>query len=53
MAGNIHPTDMAAVLAPDKRCKIAVFPMILGFTHEAASRSIINCRIESADIKPL
>lgn len=53
MAGNIRPTDMAAVRAPDKRCKIAVFPMIWGFTHEAASRPIINCRIESADIKPL
>ena len=35
MSGNIRPTDMAAVLAPNKQGNMAAFPMIWGFTHEA------------------
>ena len=35
MSGNIRPTDMAAVLAPNKQGNMAVFPMIWGFTHES------------------
>ena len=53
MTGNIRPTDMAAVLAPNKQGDMAVFPMVWGFTHEAASRPIINCRMETADQKVL
>lgn len=53
MTGNIRPTDMAAVLAPNKSGNMAVFPMIWGFTHETMSKPIINCRIETADQKPL
>lgn len=53
MTGNICPTDMAAVLAPNKQGDMAVFPMIWGFTHEAASRLIIICRIETADQKAI
>ncbi|MBQ8921491.1 MAG: SOS response-associated peptidase family protein [Oscillospiraceae bacterium] len=53
MTGNIRPTDMAAVLAPNKQGDMAVFPMVWGFTHEAASQPIINCRIETADQKVL
>jgi hypothetical protein len=50
MSGNIRPTDTAAVLAPNKQGNMAVFPMVLGFTHEAngffpcVSRSaLISC----------
>ena len=53
MSGNIRPTDMAAVLAPNKQGNMAVFPMIWGFTHESTSKPIINCRIETADQKAL
>ena len=53
MSGNIRPTDMAAVLAPNKQGNMAVFPMIWGFTHEATEKPIVNCRVESADQKAL
>lgn len=53
MSGIIRPTDMAAVLAPNKNGNMAVFPMIWGFTHESMSKPLINCRIETADQKPL
>ena len=53
MSGNIRLTDMAAVFAPNKQCNMAVFPMIWGFTVERSSKPLINCRIETADQKPL
>ena len=53
MSGEIRPTDMAAVIAPNKQGNIAVFPMIWSFTVGASSKPLINCRIETADSKPL
>ena len=53
MSGNIRPTDMAAVFAQNKQGNMAVFPMIWGFTVEQASKPLINCRIETADRKPV
>ena len=53
MSGNIRPTDMAAVFAPNKQGNMAVFPMIWGFTLEQSSKPLINCRIETADQKPV
>ena len=53
MSGNIRPTDMAAVLAPNKQGNMAVFPMVWGFTHDANPKPIINCRIETVDQKAL
>ena len=53
MSGNIRPTDMAAVFAPNKQGNMAVFPMIWGFTAPQSSKPLINCRIETADQKPL
>lgn len=53
MSGDIRPTDMAAVLAPNKQGNVAVFPMIWGFTHESTSKPLINCRVETADQKSL
>ena len=49
MSGNIRPTDMAAVFAPNKQGNMAVFPMIWGFTAPQSSKPLINCRIETAD----
>ena len=53
MSGEIRPTDMAAVIAPNKQGEMAVFPMIWGFTPRSSSKPIINCRIETADQKEL
>ena len=53
MWGNIRPTDMAAVLAPNKQGNMAVFPMIWGFNHESSDKPLVNCRIETADQKAL
>ncbi len=53
MSGEIRPTDMAAVIAPNKQGEPAVFPMIWGFTPRASSKPVINCRIETADQKEL
>ena len=53
MSGEIHPTEIAAVLAPDKSGGIAVFPMLWGFSVPETGAPIVNCRLESADYKPL
>lgn len=41
MSGEMRPTDVTAVLAPNKEGRIAVFPMIWGFSHEATDE-IVN-----------
>ena len=53
MSGDIRPTDMAAVFAPNRQGNMAVFPMIWGFTLGPSSKPLINCRIETADQKPV
>lgn len=46
MSGNIRPTDMAAVFAPNKQGNMAVFPMIWGFTVEQSSKPLIDPNAE-------
>ena len=53
MVGEIRPTDMAAVIAPNKRGERAVFPMLWGFYEENLHRPLVNCRVETARVKPL
>ena len=53
MTGEIRPTDMAAVIAPNKRGERAVFPMLWGFNEENLHRPLVNCRVETARVKPL
>lgn len=53
LSGEIHPTELAAVLAPDKAGRMAVFPMMWGFTVSDFESPIINCRLETADRKNL
>lgn len=53
MSGELHPTDVAAVLAPNKDGRIAVFPMLWGFSHEATDATIVNCRLETASQKEM
>ena len=53
MSGEMRPTDVAAVLAPNKEGNVSVFPMIWGFSHEATDAPIVNCRLETADQKEM
>ncbi|SHM46521.1 SOS response-associated peptidase family protein [Ruminococcus flavefaciens] len=53
MSGDLYPSDIAPVLAPNKYGKKAIFPMACGFTHQATPKPLANCRIETADRKPL
>ena len=51
--GEIRPTDMAPVIAPDKSGARAVYPMIWGFVlpdldNTKRSRPLVNARVESA-----
>ena len=53
MSGELRPTDVAAVLAPNKDGRMAAFPMLWGFSHEATDAPIVNCRLETADQKEM
>jgi len=53
MFGEMRPTDVAAVLAPNKEGNVSVFPMIWGFSHEATDAPIVNCRLETASQKEM
>ena len=47
-AGEVRPTDLVPVIAPDKSRKMAVFPMIWGFHLPGSKTPIINARVETA-----
>ncbi len=53
--GEIYPTDVAPVIAPDKNGKRAIFPMKWGFTVniEGRAKPVVNARIETAHSKAL
>ena len=52
--GEVRPTDIAPVIAPDRSRNPAVFPMLWGFTNPFQSRQpLVNCRLETAKDKPL
>ena len=53
MSGDLYPSDIAPVLAPNKYGNMAIFPMACGFTHKAAPKPLANCRVETADSKLL
>lgn len=50
-SGEIHPTDIVPVLAPDKNGNQFALPMKWGF-HLADGTPIFNARSETAAIKP-
>ncbi len=54
-SGEVHPTDVAPVLAPNSRGERAVYPMKWGFTItvEGKQKPVVNVRIETASAKPL
>lgn len=49
-SGEIKPTDITVVLAPDKNGRMAAFPMFWGFTGR--SSYLFNARSETAGQKP-
>ena len=53
MSGDLYPADIVPVLAPNKYGNMAVLPMAWGFTHQATPKLLANCRVETADSKPL
>ncbi|WP_278244700.1 SOS response-associated peptidase family protein [Ruminococcus flavefaciens] len=53
MSGDLYPSDIAPVLAPNKHGKMAIFPMAWGFTHRSTPKPLANCRVETADTKAL
>ena len=53
MLGEMRLTDVVAVLAPNKEGNVSVFPMIWGFSHEAADAPIVNCCLETASHKEM
>ncbi len=53
MSGDLYPSDIAPVLAPNKYGKMSIFPMAWGFTHQATPKPLANCRVKTADTKIL
>ena len=53
MAGEIHSTDVAAAIVSNKHHERTGFPMLWGFYEENLHRPLVNCRIETARVKPI
>ncbi|MBR6322775.1 MAG: SOS response-associated peptidase [Lachnospiraceae bacterium] len=51
-SGEIRPTDVVPVIAPDRQGKRAVFPMYWGFTLPERKQPIVNARCETAATLP-
>ena len=49
--GEIRPTDMAPVIAPDQKGNPAVFPMVWGYRIPGLKHPVVNTRVESASGK--
>lgn len=52
-SGEVRPTDIAPVVAPDKNASPTVFPMLWGFTNPRSGQPLVNCRVETASEKTL
>ncbi len=50
--GEVRPTDIVPVIAPDAKGARSVFPMQWGFLAKDNKRSLFNARVETAAIKP-
>ena len=50
--GEVRPTDIVPVIAPNSKGARSVFPMQWGFIGRDKKRSIFNARYETASIKP-
>ncbi|MCR5330675.1 MAG: SOS response-associated peptidase [Lachnospiraceae bacterium] len=50
--GEVRPSDIVPVIAPNSKGVRSVFPMQWGFTGKDNKRSLFNARVETAGIKP-
>lgn len=50
-SGEIRPTDMAAVIAPNRSGRMSIFPMVWGYTIPGVQHPVVNARVESAGQK--
>ena len=50
--GEIRPSDVAAVIAPDRNGERGVFPMVWGFSVNGLAAPVVNARVETAAEKP-
>ena len=49
-SGEVRPTEIAVVSAPNRHGQKAVFPMVWGFSGHSAM--LFNARVETAGVKP-
>ena len=49
--GEIFPTDMVPVIAPNQNGKRTVFPMVWGFSIQGLDKPVVNARVETANEK--
>ncbi|MCR5789898.1 MAG: SOS response-associated peptidase [Lachnospiraceae bacterium] len=52
-SGEIRPTDLVPVIAPNRKGNRTVFPMKWGFTLPKSTSPVVNARVETASGKPL
>ncbi len=50
--GEVRPTDVVPVIAPDKNGVRSTFPMKWGFTLPKSRQPLVNARVETASTKP-
>ena len=50
--GEVRPTNIVPVIAPNRSGARAVFPMVWGFTLPRSSAPMVNARVETASTKP-
>ena len=43
--GEIRPTDMVPVIAPNRHGARTVFPMVWGYSIPGLDRPVVNCRM--------
>lgn len=51
-SGEVAPSNLAAVIASNRRQQAAVFPMSWGFRISGRSALLVNARVETAPEKP-
>ena len=52
-AGEVRPTDLVPVIAPNQKGQRTVFPMKWGFSLPKSTSPVVNARVETASEKPL
>lgn len=50
--GEVRPSNMVPVIAPDKKGYQKVFPMVWGYHFPGIDRPVVNARVETAGQKP-